>query len=192
MNARARDLGSWLAATLAIALLVHFGTLYALPRLVMRRALRTMGEPNAMHFATRPTAASRVVVRPSPDILYASCPFDLSSGPLRVTASVPHSTYWSVSAFDAATNNFFVRNDREVTGDSLELLLVQRGQTLPLSDNALQRVIVFAPSKRGLLLFRTVIDDNQHLSALEALQRQDRCETAHADPETQRAGQVSP
>jgi uncharacterized membrane protein len=192
MNPRARDLGSWLAATLAIALLVHFGTLYALPRLVMRRALRTMGEPNAMHFATRPTAASRVVVRPSPDILYASCPFDLSSGPLRVTASVPHSTYWSVSAFDAATNNFFVRNDREVTGDSLELLLVQRGQTLPLSDNALQRVIVFAPSKRGLLLFRTVIDDNQHLSALEALQRQDRCETARADPEAQGAGQVSP
>jgi uncharacterized membrane protein len=192
MNPRARDLGSWLAATLAIALLVHFGTLYALPRLVMRRALRTMGEPNAMHFGTRATAASRVVVRPSPDILYASCPFDLSSGPLRVIASVPHSTYWSVSAFDAATNNFFVRNDREVTGDSLELLLVRRGQTLPLSDNALQRVIVFAPSKRGLLLFRTVIDDNQHLSALEALQRQDRCEIARPDPEAQRAGQVSP
>ena len=192
MNPRARDLGSWLAATLAIALLVHFGTLYALPRLVMRRALRTMGEPNAMHFGTPPTAASRVVVRPSPDILYASCPFDLSSGPLRVTASVPHSTYWSVSAFDAATNNFFVRNDRQVTGDALELLLVQRGQTLSLSDHALERVIVFAPSKRGLLLFRTVIDDSRQLSALEALQRQDRCETVRAEPEAQRAGQVGP
>src|SRR5262245_52948717 len=85
-----------------------------------------MGEPNSMHFGSRPTAASRLVVRPSPDILYASCPFDLSSGPLRVTASVPHTTYCSVSAFDAATNNFFVRNDREVTGDSIELLLVRR------------------------------------------------------------------
>jgi uncharacterized membrane protein len=192
MNLRARRLGSWLAATLAIALLVHFGTLYALPRLVMRRALRTVGEPNSMHFGTRPTAASRMVVRPSPDILYASCPFDLSSGPLRVTASVPHSTYWSVSAFDAATNNFFVRNDREVTGDSIELLLVQRGQTLPLSDNALQRVIVFAPSKRGLLLFRTVIDDDRHLSALEALQRQNRCETVSADPDAQPSGHLRP
>ena len=83
MNPRARHLRLWLAATLATALLVHFGTLYALPRLVMRRALKTMGEANSMHFGTRPTAASRVVVRPSPDILYASCPFDLSSGPLR-------------------------------------------------------------------------------------------------------------
>ena len=182
MNPRARQLGSWLAATLVIALLVHFGTLYALPRLVMRRALRIMGEANSMHFGTRPTAASHMVVRPSPDILYASCPFDLSSGPLRVSASVPHSTYWSVSAFDAATNNFFVRNDREVTGDSIELLLVRRGQTLPLSDNSLQRVIVFAPSNRGLLLFRTVIDDDRHVSALEALQRQGRCATVRADP----------
>ena len=189
MNLRARRLGSWLAVTLAIALLVHFGTLYALPRLVMRRALRTMGEPNSMHFGTRPTAASRIVVRPSPDILYASCPFDLSSWPLRVIASVPHSTYWSVSAFDSATNNFFVRNDREVTGDSIELLLVRRGQTLPLSDNALQRVIVVAPSKRGLLLFRTVVDDDRHLSALEALQRQDRCESVRADPKPRPAGQ---
>jgi len=192
MNPRARHLRLWLAATLATALLVHFGTLYALPRLVMRRALKTMGEANSMHFGTRPTAASRVVVRPSPDILYAICPFDLSSGPLRVIASVPHSTYWSVSAFDAATNNFFVRNDREVTGDSIELLLVRRGQTLRLSDNALQRVMVFAPSKRGLLLFRTVIDDDRHLSALEALQRQDRCETVRTDPEAQQAGRVSP
>jgi hypothetical protein len=68
------------------------------------------------------------------------------------------------SAFDAATNNFFVRNDRELTGDSMGLLSLQRGQTMPLSDNALEHVIVFAPSKRGLLLFRTVIDDDQHLA----------------------------
>jgi uncharacterized membrane protein len=174
-----------LATTLAIALVVHFGTLHALPRLVMRRALRRMGETNSMYFGTRPTAASRTVVRPSPDILYASCPFDLSSGPLRVTARVPHSTYWSVSAFDAATNNFFVLNDREVTGDAIELLLVRHGQTLPLSDH--QRVIVLAPSKRGLLLFRTVIDNDQHLSALEALQRQDNCEAVRADPAAERA-----
>jgi uncharacterized membrane protein len=192
MNPRVPQLGAWSVTTLAIALLVHFGTLYALPRLVMRRALRKMGEPNSMHFGRVPTAASRMVVRPSPDILYASCPFDLSSGPLRVTANVSHTTYWSVSAFDAATNNFFVRNDREVTGDSIELLLVRRRQTLPLSDHAPEHVIVFAPSRRGLLLFRTVIDDDRHLSALEALQRQGRCETVRADPEAHRSGQVSP
>jgi uncharacterized membrane protein len=192
VSAPARHLGLWLATTLAIAVLVHIGTLYALPRLVMRRALRRMGAPNSMHFGRRPTAVSRMVVRPSPDILYASCPFDLSSGPLRVTARVPHSTYWSVSAFDSATNNFFVRNDRKVTGDSIELFLLLRGQALPSSDNAPERVIVFAPSQQGLLLFRTVIDDDQHLPTLEALVRQDRCETVRAGAAAQPAGEVSP
>jgi hypothetical protein len=41
------------------------------------------------------------------------------------------------TVYDTATH--------EVTGDSIEFLLLRRGQTLPLSDNALQRVIVFAP-----------------------------------------------
>jgi hypothetical protein len=63
---------------------------------------------------------------------------------------------------------------------------------LPLSDNALQRVIVLSPSKRGLLLFRTVIDDDRHLSTLDALQRQGRCESVRVDPEAQPAGHVSP
>src|SRR5262245_60261657 len=81
MNPRTRHLGSGSATTLEIELLVHSDKLYALPRLARRRALSRMGESNSMHFASPPTAASRMVVRPSPDLLYASCPFDLSSGP---------------------------------------------------------------------------------------------------------------
>jgi uncharacterized membrane protein len=174
----------WIAATLVIAALVHIGTLYAVPRLVMRRALAKMGAPNAIHFAERPTASSRGVVRPSPDMLYASCPFDLSNGALRVTARVPHSTYWSVSAFDAATNNFFVRNDSQIRGDSIEVLMLRHGQPMPPLDNALERVIVFAPSARGLVLFRTVIDDDKNVPALEAIVHQARCETLAPEPKS--------
>ena len=167
----------WICFTLLVALLVHLGSLRAIPRIVMRRMLRQMGTPNTIHFGGRPTAARRLVARPSPDILYASCPFDLSKGPLRVTAHVPHSTYWSVSAFDSATNNFFVRNDRQVAGDSLEIVLLRHGQPQP-SVTAPEHTIVFAPSRRGVILFRTVIDDEKNLPALTALLQQDRCETA--------------
>jgi uncharacterized membrane protein len=177
MNARGQQLILWIAATLAIALVVHYATLYAIPRRIMTRTLRRMGAPNTMHFGNRPTAASRGVVRPSPDILYAACPFDLSAGPLRVTASVPHSTYWSISAFDAATNNFFVRNDRQVTGNSFELLLMRHGQPVPPLDNIPDSAIVFSPSRRGLILMRTVIDDDKNLPALQAVVHQARCES---------------
>ncbi len=176
MRERGQQLVLWIAATLAIALVVHYATLYAIPRRIMALTLKRMGAPNTMRFGNRPTAASRGVVRPSPDILYAACPFDLSAAPLRVTASVPHSTYWSISAFDSATNNFFVRNDRQVTGGSFELLLMRHGQAMPSLDNFPDRSIVFSPSKRGLILIRTVIDDDNNLPALEALVRQARCE----------------
>ena len=55
---------------------------------------------------------ARAIVRPSPDLLYAGCAFDLADGPLRIQATVPRDTYWSLSMFAANTDNFFVVNDR--------------------------------------------------------------------------------
>lgn len=170
----------WIAATLVFAVLVHVGSVYMTPRLIMARALSRMGEPNEMHFPKRPDSTARAVVRPSPDLLYSVCPYDLSKGPLRVTARVPHSTYWSISAFDSATNNFFAQNDRQIASDSVEVLLTVAGQPLPRVDDALERVTLFAPSKRGLILIRMLIDDDKHLPALEAIRHQARCETVAA------------
>jgi uncharacterized membrane protein len=182
MKDRGQQLILWIAATLAIALVVHYATLYAIPRRIMAITLTRMGAPNTMRFGDRPTAASRGVVRPSPDMLYAACRFDLSAGALRVTASVPHTTYWSMSAFDDATNNFFVRNDRQVTGGSFELVLMRHGQPMLPLDNIPDRSIVFAPSSRGLILIRTVIDDEKNLPALEGVLHQARCETVLSRP----------
>jgi len=176
MSEYLRQRWRWIGLTMLVALLVHLGTVYAIPRIVMGRVMRPMGPPNTIRFGGRPSAGQRGVARPSPDMLYASCRFDLSKGPLLITASVPHSTYWSVSAFDSATNNFFVRNDRQVTGDSLEVILMRHGQPqTPVT--APEHAIVFAPTRTGVVLFRTVIDDEKNLPALTALLHQDRCKT---------------
>ena len=176
MSERARQRWIWIGITLLVAMLVHLWTLHAIPRMVMRRLLGRMGEPNTIRYGGRPRAGRRQVARPSPDMLYAACPYDLSRGPLLITARVPHSTYWSVSAFDSATNNFFVRNDRQVTGDSLEVILMRHGQPQPPVTSP-EHAIVFAPTPTGVVLFRTVIDDEKNLSALTELLHQDRCET---------------
>jgi len=167
----------WIAATLLVASLVHMGSLYLLPRLVMHRAFERLGTPNMMHYGKRPDASARAVVRPSPDVIYAICSYDLSKGPLRVTTALTHSNYWSVSAFDAATNNFFVRDDQQIAGDSFEILMVKRGQALPSPGKAPEHAIVFSPSERGVILLRTVIDDDKNIPALEALLHQSTCET---------------
>jgi len=141
------------------------------------RALDRLGAPNVMHYGHLPDANSRTIVRPSPDILYATCPYDLSKGPLQVVAPVVRKNYWSVSAFDAATNNFFVKNDQQATADSLEIVVVQRGQPWPTLGNAVERVILFSPSQRGLILIRAVVGDAKQLPAIEAAVYQARCGT---------------
>lgn len=171
---------TWIAATVAVAALVHMGTLYGLPRLIMARTLANMGAPNEMHFSLRADEASREVVRPSPDLLDSVCPFDLSKGPLRITARVPHSTYWSVSAFDAATNNFFVRNDQQIAGNSVEIIALRPGMRLPSLGSAPERAILFTPTIKGVFLFRILIDDEKNVAALDAVRHQASCGTVAA------------
>ncbi len=167
----------WLAATLMVAALVHMGTVRALPRVVMARALARIGPSNVMHYSERPNASSRLVVRPNPDMLSAFCPFDLSKGPVKLTAHVPHTTYWSVSAYDAATNNFFARDDRQIAGDSIEVVALRRGMKLPPLGGAPEQAILISPTERGLFLVRLLIDDDAQLAALQVIQRQATCGT---------------
>lgn len=177
MSERRQEWVFWIAATVLVAMVVHLGSVYLLPHVVMARAIDKIGAANTMHFGKRPDSSARAVVRPSPDILYATCPYDLSKGPLRLSAPVTHTSYWSISAFDSSTNNFFVKNDQQINGNAMELILVKRGQPWPRLDNALERIILFSPSEKGIILIRAVIDADKHLPALAALVHQARCET---------------
>jgi len=173
MNGRTQ-FANWALAALAIGGAVHVATIHAIPRFIMARALARFGEPNMVRVGSQPTAASRGVVRPSPDILYGACAFDLRSGPLHVTAPVPHTAYWSVSSFDSATNNFFVLDDQQISGGTADFFLVRPSQRVP--DAGRGHLIVTAPTRRGLILFRAVIDNEAHLPQLTATLRQARCD----------------
>jgi len=178
---RPREWGLWIALTLLVAATVHLATLWYLPHAIMRIALGRMGAMNAIHFQNRPDEHSRGVVRPSPDLLYSACPFDLSAGPLRVRAPVPKDTYWSVSAFDANTNNFFALNDRQTGNQPLELIILPPHQDKEPMHIA-GRLVIRAPTVRGLVLFRTLIADERNLAAIDAVRRQARCSTIRPSP----------
>jgi uncharacterized membrane protein len=172
MSARAWT--GWIVGTLAVAVAVHIASVWLLPRGVMHIALHRMGSVNTIHHQPRVTAGSRGVVRPSPDLLYSACPFDLSSGALEVKAPIPPGTYWSASAFDADTNNFFAINDRTVGGQPLELILLPPGREGEPPHIAGQ-LVVHAPTMRGLVLFRTLINDEKNFVRLDAVRRQAHC-----------------
>jgi uncharacterized membrane protein len=167
----AREWTGWIVATLVVAVAVHVGSVCALPHGIMHIAMTRMGAVNTIHHGGRVDSNSRGVVRPSPDLLYSTCPFDLSKGALRIHAPIPPDTYWSVSGFDDNTNNFFVKNDRQTKDSVVDFLIVQKG-THPITENF---DVVVSPTARGLVLFRTLISDEKNFELIDALRRQASC-----------------
>jgi uncharacterized membrane protein len=160
----------YIVIALVAAVAVHLGTVWYLPHLVMDKAMTQMGAVNTIHHGLRATAGKRGVVRPSPDLLYSVCPYDLSSGaPLHVTAPVPPGTYWSVSVFDDATNNVFVLNDTHA-GRAVDFLIVPMNWQKPMPYR-----VVRSPSDKGLVVFRTLVNDETNLAAIDKARRKAKC-----------------
>lgn len=178
----AREWTGWIGATLAVAVAAHIASVWYTPRAIMHVVLHRMGAANVIHHQKRPDEHTRGIVRPSPDLLYSACPFDLSKGALEVRAPVPPATYWSASAFDGATNNFFAINDRQVGGQPLELIILPPGQKAEPPHIA-GRLVIHSASEHGLVLFRTLVNDDKRLPEIDAVRRQATCGTWAEEPE---------
>lgn len=166
---------------LAIAAAANLATVIALPRVinafVLHRIEQLAGGANRALPASRADASARAVVRPSPDLLYTVCVFDVSAHPLHVTAPVQDG-YVSVSGFAADTDNFFAINDAELEqgADGVKRfdLVVARSGVADLPAGA--RVIT-APSDKGLILFRSLITRDADVPRLQQeFQARQRCE----------------
>jgi len=178
----------WLALGLAVAVLAHLLTVWALPRLIMREAMTRIGKETALQARAQapergaPSAATGVylppptdhtqrrIVMPSPDLLYATCALDLGAGPQRITAQVEHPRYWSVALYGANSDNFFVVNDRKTAEpERLDLWVVAPGTDRAALAVPAGSTVVEAPSAKSLLLMRLLVSDDP--ADLESAQR---------------------
>ncbi len=170
-----RRVAGWLLAALAGAGLAHALVVYSVPWLIMAIAMRGMTRQNGTNHAAFPPRAdesSRAIVRPSPDLLYSACVFDVSQGPLRVTAQVPPQTYWSLSMFAANTDNFYKQNDHEAVDGQVDIVLVREGSNAPVPKGA---TVVEAPTSQGIILTRTLINEESRLAELDTARRSFVC-----------------
>lgn len=170
-----RRLLPWVLAALAGAVLVHILTIRLLPWGIMRFTMGMMAHERGRNAAVHPPRVdetARAVVRPSPDLLYSACTFDVSDGPVRVTAEVPRDTYWSVSLFAANTDNFFVVSDRQATAARVDLVIARPGADVALPAGAVR---VDTPTVRGVVLERTLVIDEARFPELDAVRRRFTC-----------------
>ena len=165
---------AWAGVAGAAALLVHFATVYATPWVIMAGAIRAVAAEgyNRPHFPPRADETSRTIVRPSPDLLYAACAFDVSGGAVRIAAEVPEHTYWSISLFGANTDNFYKLNDLEAEGGRVDLVFVRRGAANDAPAGARQ---VEVPTDRGIILTRTLVGDEGRLEEFDRVRRTFTC-----------------
>jgi uncharacterized membrane protein len=163
----------FLLVCLVTAVITHVLVTWAPPRVIMYQVMKKASESadaNGVLMSKRPDETARAIVMPSPDLLYAVCPYDLARGPWRLSANVPD-TYWSLSLFAANTDNFFVANGDVATGRvEVDLLAAPPA---PGADPG--RLQVVSPSTRGLAVFRFLVRNSEDDARIGAFQQSAAC-----------------
>lgn len=170
-------IGNYVWATLLVAIVTHLVIINAIPGLLMDVAINRLSDHgarlNMLSHAPRVTPESRQVVRPSPDLHYSSCPYDLSHGPVQI-AVAPWQDYWSLSLFASNSDNFFVLDDREAH-DGAVVTIVRAGRPHP--EHAGQ--VIESPSERGIALIRRLAPDAGAFANADAVAQADSCAPFH-------------
>lgn len=144
----------WGLVVAVVAVASHAAVALATPRVIMRvaedRIADQSGGVNRWLHAPRSTPQNQQVVRSSPDLAYSACAWDVSDGPVLLTAPA-WDDYWSLTIYDARTDNVLVRNDRTSAAGASILLVPSGGWSGDVPDSA---EVVRAPSIRGVALLR--------------------------------------
>lgn len=168
---------AWIGAAgvfLAAAAGAHLGVMAGAPRVIMDRAMDGLapdGASNRMVLAPRATAANRVIVRPSPDLAYSVCVFDVAEGPVHLRAA-PWDDYMSLALYDADSNNFWRANDSAMGPTGIEVVMVAKGAPKPETHLP----IVVSPTTRGVVLVRRLAPNTDRFAAADAVRQLDLCE----------------
>jgi len=166
----------WIAFVSLLSAAIHVTVIAYMPDFIMWRAMAVMGSrgANTIVHADRAPAASRAIVKPSPDLLYSHCVFDVTRNPVKIVTAAPTDTYWSVAFYAANTDNFFVLNDTAAGGKPATIIILGSGQSVP--EQAEGTMIVSPPTKRGVVLFRALINDDAREPELDRQRRAATCE----------------
>lgn len=158
----------------AAAAVGHVGLVLATPHLLMNVAMKRISQDgklvNQFYFGPRTTQESRGIVRPSPDLAYSSCVFDLSGGPVLIEAAPsPNQGYVSISVFASNTDNIAVFDSAQAP-QGVRFVLAREGQAVPQGER-----VVISPSDRGIVLDRRLAPSAEFFVAADRARRGDKC-----------------
>jgi uncharacterized membrane protein len=177
-------LAKWAGYVASLGVALYFvllaGTPYGVMHMIKSRTAAG-GGVNVMVHGDRPSHTSRTVVRPSPELLYSICSYDVSKAPVRITTGAPKGTYWSAAVYRDNTDNFYVVNDTQTQGAKADFILYGPAQIAdgkgPFESQYGHLGVpgVQSPSATGLVLIRTLVNDEARLPEIDGERRQATC-----------------
>jgi len=158
-----------LGAVLAIAVATHLAVVLAAPRVLMTIAASRISHKGALNnrwiYPPRATEASREIVRPSPDLAYAACVFDLHDGPIHITVA-PGADYTSLTLYAPNTDATVINAQTPI-----DLIIARPDQVVPEGPWQIHRT----PHPWGIALQRRLAPTIQGFQAADRLRRLDLC-----------------
>jgi uncharacterized membrane protein len=155
----------WILAVVATAAATHIAVVYATPHVIMSKVMDGLaargGGVNKTNSTPPATAKSRAIVKPSPDLAYTSCVYDISAGPVLVSGA-PSAAYWSIGLYAANSDNFHVVTPSAAVNGTAGVVLAKSTNGAPAAPKGMQ--VVVPPSDRGIVLFRYLVLDDAALA----------------------------
>lgn len=156
---------------------LHIAIIYFTPNLVFKYISRNWVEENMFNnsFARNlPTSDFTEVIRPSADLLYGGCGYDVTYFPLVIETDVPE-TYWSISFFSENTDNFSTINENSHNFGKLRIYLFgPESKPTKINDG----FVVVSPTDKGLVLMRQFAGNRSNLDELYEVQNNLNCKLA--------------
>lgn len=141
-------------AGVLLGLLIHLIVILMLPQVAENRMLAQIEALDALNkpaLLKVPPPGQPNPLRLDPNLVYAVCRLDLTTGPGEVAGTLPAS-FWSVAVLDPTGTVIYSTTNRDGIGQSLDLGIFDPGQTRLLAEQKID----IAP---GLLIVESRSDD---------------------------------
>jgi uncharacterized membrane protein len=154
--------------------IIHIAVVFMVPLFATHDAwaqMKQFGRDGRFHVLPVPEAGAEPLASLDPRMIYSVCRFSLSSGPVRIRASLPND-FWSVAIFDRRGRNVYSLNDRSAERSRLDLAIVTPVQMAQLRQDppaSLESAIVIElPIDVGFALLRVFVADDTLLASASA------------------------
>ena len=171
----------WLLAGILLGGVIHLSTVLALPRTATHDAyarLQAITPVNKM--VSLPASNPSVMPFMDPAFATAVCRYDLSAGPLKLTAPVSQA-YTAVSFYTRYDIAYYAINDRAAGRKviELDLMTTEQHEQMPEEEDvtAADRLIVESPTRTGLIVLKAFSSEPALMSMAENALAAAQCKT---------------